>query len=107
MRRPCLTLLPCPIPPLTTRQITWAFHDKQEFIDIVETVYVGARKGRGLVVSPKGGSAGGGAVQRGGSEVGTPIHAHAPAHAAPAHAGPAHAPLHPSPLSDYSTKYRY
>lgn len=26
----------------------------QEFIDIVETVYRGARKGRGLVVSPKG-----------------------------------------------------
>jgi hypothetical protein len=25
----------------------------QEFIDIVETVYRGARKGRGLVVSPK------------------------------------------------------
>ena len=29
-------------------------NDKQEFIDIVETVYRGARKGRGLVVSPKG-----------------------------------------------------
>ena len=28
--------------------------DKQEFMDIVETVYRGARKGRGLVVSPKG-----------------------------------------------------
>jgi DIM1 family U5 snRNP protein len=27
--------------------------DKQEFIDIVEVVYSGARKGRGLVVSPK------------------------------------------------------
>jgi hypothetical protein len=25
----------------------------QEFIDIVETIYRGARKGRGLVVSPK------------------------------------------------------
>ena len=34
-------------------KITWAFTDKQEFIDIVETVYRGARKGRGLVVSPK------------------------------------------------------
>ena len=28
--------------------------DKQEFIDVLETVYRGARKGRGLVVSPKG-----------------------------------------------------
>lgn len=28
-------------------------HQQQEFIDIVETVYRGARKGRGLVVSPK------------------------------------------------------
>ncbi|THG18639.1 hypothetical protein TEA_012571 [Camellia sinensis var. sinensis] len=27
--------------------------DKQEFIDIVETVYRGARKGRGLVIAPK------------------------------------------------------
>ncbi|RVW23017.1 Thioredoxin-like protein YLS8 [Vitis vinifera] len=27
--------------------------DKQEFIDIVETVYCGARKGRGLVIAPK------------------------------------------------------
>jgi DIM1 family U5 snRNP protein len=26
---------------------------KQEFIDIVETVYRGARKGRGLVIAPK------------------------------------------------------
>ncbi|CAG9459971.1 unnamed protein product [Pedinophyceae sp. YPF-701] len=34
-------------------KITWAFSDKQEFIDIVETVYRGARKGRGLVVAPK------------------------------------------------------
>ncbi|XP_064139226.1 thioredoxin-like protein 4A [Loxodonta africana] len=31
-------------------KITWAIDDKQ---DIVETVYRGARKGRGLVVSPK------------------------------------------------------
>ena len=29
-------------------------HDKQELIDIVEVVYRGARKGHGLVVSPKG-----------------------------------------------------
>ena len=27
--------------------------DGQELIDIIETVYRGARKGRGLVVSPK------------------------------------------------------
>ena len=35
-------------------KINWALNDKQEFIDIVETVYRGARKGRGLVVAPKG-----------------------------------------------------
>jgi U5 snRNP protein, DIM1 family len=35
-------------------KVNWALTDKQEFIDIVETVYRGARKGRGLVVSPKG-----------------------------------------------------
>lgn len=34
-------------------KINWAITDKQEAIDIVETVYRGARKGRGLVVSPK------------------------------------------------------
>ena len=34
-------------------KINWAIDDKQEIIDIVETVYRGARKGRGLVVSPK------------------------------------------------------
>merc|ERR1719453_344723 len=34
-------------------KINWAITDKQELIDIVETVYRGARKGRGLVVSPK------------------------------------------------------
>ena len=34
-------------------KITWAIRDKQEFIDIVETVFRGARKGRGLVIAPK------------------------------------------------------
>ena len=34
-------------------KINWAIEDKQEIIDIIETVYRGARKGRGLVVSPK------------------------------------------------------
>lgn len=32
----------------------WAITDRQELIDIVEVVYRGASKGRGLVVSPKG-----------------------------------------------------
>ncbi|KAG2128452.1 mitosis protein DIM1-domain-containing protein [Suillus cothurnatus] len=31
----------------------WAMNHKQELIDIIETVYRGASKGRGLVVSPK------------------------------------------------------
>ncbi|KAK0520129.1 U4/U6-U5 snRNP complex subunit dib1 [Tilletia horrida] len=34
-------------------KINWAIEDKQEFIDIVETVYRGASRGRGLVVSPR------------------------------------------------------
>src|SRR5579871_2694172 len=34
-------------------KINWAVEDKQEMIDIIETVYRGARKGRGLVISPK------------------------------------------------------
>mmetsp|Transcript_7292 Transcript_7292/g.14948 ORF Transcript_7292/g.14948 Transcript_7292/m.14948 type:complete len:143 (-) Transcript_7292:3310-3738(-) len=34
-------------------KINWALQDVQELIDIIETVFVGARKGRGLVVSPK------------------------------------------------------
>ena len=33
-------------------KINWALTDKQEMIDIIETVYRGAKKGRGLVVSP-------------------------------------------------------
>jgi U5 snRNP protein, DIM1 family len=35
-------------------KINWALTDKQELIDIIEIVYRGARKGRGLVISPKG-----------------------------------------------------
>lgn len=34
-------------------KINWALTDKQELIDIIEIVYRGARKGRGLVVAPK------------------------------------------------------
>ncbi|XBI96567.1 hypothetical protein VPH35_032832 [Triticum aestivum] len=34
-------------------KINWAMKDKQEFVDIVETVYRGARKGRGLVIASK------------------------------------------------------
>ncbi|KAM0899617.1 hypothetical protein ACQ4PT_021143 [Festuca glaucescens] len=34
-------------------KINWAMRDKQEFVDVVETVYRGARKGRGLVNAPK------------------------------------------------------
>lgn len=34
-------------------KINFLISDKQEMIDIIETVYRGARKGRGLVVSPK------------------------------------------------------
>eukprot|EP00456_Euglypha_rotunda_P088342 TRINITY_DN9045_c0_g1_i8.p1 TRINITY_DN9045_c0_g1~~TRINITY_DN9045_c0_g1_i8.p1 ORF type:complete len:143 (-),score=23.75 TRINITY_DN9045_c0_g1_i8:140-568(-) len=34
-------------------KINFLLRSKQELIDIVETVYRGARKGRGLVVSPK------------------------------------------------------
>lgn len=31
-------------------KINWAMEDQQELIDIIETVYRGASKGRGLVV---------------------------------------------------------
>lgn len=34
-------------------KLNWVLDDKQELIDIVETIYRGAKKGRGLVVSPK------------------------------------------------------
>ena len=33
-------------------KINWALDDKQDLIDIIEAVYKGARKGKGLVVSP-------------------------------------------------------
>lgn len=34
-------------------KINWLLNSKQEVIDIIETVYRGARKGKGLVISPK------------------------------------------------------
>ena len=34
-------------------KINWPMDNKQEMIDILETVYRGARKGRGLVISSK------------------------------------------------------
>ena len=34
-------------------KVNWAMNNKQEFIDLVTTVYLGAKKGRGLVISPK------------------------------------------------------
>ena len=34
-------------------KINFTIKDKQEMIDIIETVYIGAKKGQGLVVSPK------------------------------------------------------
>ncbi|MNF15578.1 Mitosis protein DIM1 [compost metagenome] len=34
-------------------KINFAIDDKQEMIDIIETVYSGARKGKGLVISLK------------------------------------------------------
>lgn len=34
-------------------KINWAFDNKQEMIDIIEVVFRGASKGRGLVISPK------------------------------------------------------
>ena len=35
-------------------KLNWVLEDKQELIDIIETIYRGAKKGRGIVVSPKG-----------------------------------------------------
>jgi DIM1 family U5 snRNP protein len=34
-------------------KINWALDSKQELLDILEVVYKGAKKGKGLVVSPK------------------------------------------------------
>lgn len=34
-------------------KINWPLTNRQEFIDIIETIYRGATKGKGLVVSPK------------------------------------------------------
>jgi len=34
-------------------KINWPIEEPQELIDIIETVYRGARKGRGLVISPR------------------------------------------------------
>ena len=34
-------------------KINWALDNKQELINIIEVVYRGAKKGKGLVVSPK------------------------------------------------------
>eukprot|EP00347_Sterkiella_histriomuscorum_P004418 403360536 len=34
-------------------KLNWALSNKQDMIDILESVYRGARKGKGLVVSPK------------------------------------------------------
>ena len=34
-------------------KVNWPLNNKQEMIDIIEVVYRGGKKGRGLVVSPK------------------------------------------------------
>ncbi|TYH80157.1 hypothetical protein ES332_D03G112600v1 [Gossypium tomentosum] len=34
-------------------KINWALKEKKEFIDIIETIYRGVRKGRGMVIAPK------------------------------------------------------
>ena len=34
-------------------KINWALNVKQDWVDIIETVYRGASKGSGLVVAPK------------------------------------------------------
>lgn len=34
-------------------KLNWALTNTQEMIDILEVIYRGARKGKGLVISPK------------------------------------------------------
>ena len=48
-------MIPCPLIlfSFVRRLLLQAMTDKNELIDIIEIVYRGARKGRGLVVSPK------------------------------------------------------
>lgn len=36
------------------KKLSWVLGDKQELTSIIETIYRGAKKGRCLVVSPKG-----------------------------------------------------
>lgn len=71
-------------------KINWAMNNKQEFIDIVEVVYRGARKGRGLVVSPKGA-----------------LHHLVPVFPVPSAGMLPSLPLTHDVHADYSTKYRY
>ncbi|CAI7658967.1 unnamed protein product, partial [Penicillium palitans] len=35
-------------------KLNWVLEDKQELIDIIETIYKGAKKGRGLVITRPG-----------------------------------------------------
>ena len=37
----------------TNNKITWALREKQEMLDILEVVYKGARKGKGLVIATR------------------------------------------------------
>ncbi|TYJ49858.1 hypothetical protein E1A91_A01G164600v1 [Gossypium mustelinum] len=46
-------LIPGLIKPSRMSKETSSLKDKQEFIDIIGTVYREARKGRGLVIAPK------------------------------------------------------
>lgn len=56
MSDPYLLITCLPSRGLTNNKPNVHYHnreDKQELIDIIETIYRGAKKGRGLVVSPK------------------------------------------------------